>query len=54
MCSNYLLAPDRLTEELSRFPLRTLRILRDIVAGQKNNLHILDGSIEIQGLIHVI
>src|SRR5580693_9797840 len=49
-----LLTPESLAEEIPGFPGRPLRILRDIIANQKINLHELDGGVEIERLVHIV
>src|SRR5215469_13720379 len=47
-------SPKILAEKISRLPLRTLRILRNVVAHQEIDLHEFDCGVQIQWLIHIV
>ena len=49
-----MLGPKILAEEIPRLPLRTLRVLRDVISHQEIDLHELHCGVEAQWLIHII
>jgi hypothetical protein len=48
------LVPKQLPEEIARLPRRSFVLLGHVISHQHTDLQILDGSIEVERLVHVV